>query len=271
MTIWTVCFRSPQNSNQKTRTKMAGTTKVDSQLLEPCIFTSSCLERHSVPSKRNLHCRVCCCRSTTWHWLCMGYGGWSVPICCSPVVPVRCMLREFIEKFWTSNPCTSNDLCSCPTIPDLIQEHQNCVLNRIGISAVTSFKAWGMLLLQKLAHCFKVDSSMTKWSIVWFFFWLKFLFDSKPPYSGKNLQMNLRQISYIPNLQFPDGNWAVLKTPLAWWHGGMVSPYLFKTTGPNQNNQSLSGICMFPCIVISADFFRALNVMNHKTIDLANI
>ena len=65
MSNWTICFRSPQNSNQKTRTKMAGTTKVDSQLLEPCIFTSSCLERHSVPSKRNLHCRVCCCRSTT--------------------------------------------------------------------------------------------------------------------------------------------------------------------------------------------------------------
>ena len=43
MTNWTICFRSPQNSNQKTRTKMAGTTKVDSQLLEPCIFTSSCL------------------------------------------------------------------------------------------------------------------------------------------------------------------------------------------------------------------------------------
>ena len=98
---------------------------------------------------------------------------------------------------------------------------------------------------------------------------LLFLFDSKPPYSGKNLQMNLRQISYIPNLQFPDGNWAVLKTPLAWWHGGMVSPYLFKTTGPNENNQSVSG--MFPCIVISADFFRPLNVLNHKTIDLANI
>ena len=151
MTIWTVHFRSPQNSNQKTRTKMAGTTKVDSQLLEPCIFTSSCLERHSVPSKRNL----------------------------------------------------------------------------------------------------------------------LFLFDSKPPYSGKKLQMNLRQISYIPNLQFPDGNWAVLKTPLAWWHGGMVYPYLFKTTGPNKNNQSVSG--MFPCIVISADFFRPQNVLNHKTIDLANI
>ena len=116
MTIWTVRFRSPQNSNQKTRTKMAGTTKVDSQLLEPCIFTSSCLERHSVPSKRNLHCRVCCCRSTTWHWLCMGYGGWSVPICCSPVVPVRCLLREFIEKFWTSNPAVPPFLTSSRNI-----------------------------------------------------------------------------------------------------------------------------------------------------------
>ena len=46
MTIWTICFRSPQNSNE-TRSKMASNTKVDSQLLEPCIFTSSCLRKLS--------------------------------------------------------------------------------------------------------------------------------------------------------------------------------------------------------------------------------
>ena len=81
---------------------------------------------------------------------------------------------------------------------------------------------------------------------------LLFLFDSKPPYSGKKLQMNLRQISYIPNLQFPDGNWAVLKTPLAWswWHGFSLCS---KPQDQTKNNKSLWG--MFPCIVISADFF----------------
>ena len=54
---------------------------------------------------------------------------------------------------------------------------------------------------------------------------LLFLLDSNLPIQGKTCQWICARCP-IPNLQFPDGNWAVLKNPLAWWHGGMVSPFV---------------------------------------------
>ena len=50
---------------------------------------------------------------------------------------------------------------------------------------------------------------------------LLFLFDSKPPYSGKNLPMNLRQMSYSKP-PIPGWKLSSLQNPsclMTWWHG----------------------------------------------------
>ena len=105
MSNWTICFRSPQNSNQKTRTKMAGTTKVDSQLLEPCIFTSSCLGKWTFEPSSKLPIHPLIMRIMRGNW------NYRVPIPIDPWMDSNeANTRPKLLLVWIS---TNNAIATC--------------------------------------------------------------------------------------------------------------------------------------------------------------
>ena len=90
---------------------------------------------------------------------------------------------------------------------------------------------------------------------------LLFLLDSKPPYSGKNLPMNLRQMSYSKP-PIPGWKLSSLENPSCLIMVAWFLP-LFKTTGPNQKQQKslrhVSMYCYFRWFFLPTKCFESQN------------